>query len=715
MKKIFNKLAIILATSSLTLPLTACVYNFYVNSATSTVVKSFADQSSAVIKSLVLGKEKSTDTAQTIQDMLSGYPNSSIKNQTLDTSLNTWQEFVDRWGFNKNINLTGFNPNEENYFRATGSGSLTQQVNTYKTVNTVLNQIGLVSGLNVANNRIVYNLIKSGDIKNTIVNFLNGTKKTDKNEMDTITILLKNMVIGKDWTAPDNQAFTKTITNPLTSLLNYLVDGKWTATDSTPTDKNAFKSFMDNWKDPNGHAYSQWNTDNGWELDQDVYETWTPTDYNFYRSGVLINHLFYQIGKDYQIINPKPPAEGQDPAAYKDRYLGTIIGDHISMSPIGLDEYLMPDIQQYLPHLLEDPSYIITLVEAVVPIIKQWILEMNDITQGAKNLTFGKIFPTNKNTNSFNVADILDTIKDLIFNPDKIIEIVRNLLNINENNDSPIGKSFAYDIKVKIELLGQEVPLPVLLKLVSAIDPSIVENIINTIKSLLETPDVKNAVNNILNIYNQWIKQYDDKNTGINFDLTQLKDFLLNDTNGLITIINRDLMPILYNIMTTADPVTDETYFEFYQKLGGQLPNGNELAPLSFRTDSILDLLKSNISNPDIPLGQLSLILLGNSSDDNAGLFSFVIESNNQWLADNYTNFFDVTNKSKGHVYNQIMTVSDDGVQTSNTLTYNFAYKINNKTYYFWVRCKSLDFNDNFIGTKNFYFTDIQLKEIRTN
>lgn len=709
MKKVFQKLAIFLATGSLALPLTACVYNFYVDSARSAVIKSFTDQTSSVLKSLVLAKEKSTDTSQTIQDILAEFSNPSIKDQTGGSSLSTWQDFTDKWGFEKNIEISGFDPVADNYFVPTGSGTLTQQVNTYKTINSVFSTISLVSGLNVADNRLVYNLIKDdGDIKSSIVRFLDGMKLENPDDfppdLKTAMVLVKNIVVGSDWAHPDPDNFTKTITNPLTSLLNNLVDGLWTPTQSTPVDADALKSFMDNWKDDSGKAYSQWNDDSGWDFDSDTAASWSRSDYNFYRGGVLINHLFYQIGKDYQIVNPDP--DKQEP--YKDRYLGNIIDDHLKIAiPPSIDDYFMPDLEQYLSHLLENPSYIITLIEAVVPILKQYVLQMSDITKGAKNLTFGKIYPTDDNANSYNIADIIDHIGALIEDPNKIADIIRELLYIK---DGP-GNAFAYDIKVI-----SSTALPALIHAIPQLQEVLEDMIITPVINLLDSPDVKNAFNNIKdNIFQKWIKQYDDKGQGINFDLAQLKDFLLNDTNGLITILNRDVISLLYEIITNPnEPVDDEKYFEFYRNLGGEnRPDPNTgLPPLAFKENSILDLLKKNINNTEVPLGQLVLILLGNSSTDNIGLFSFITDSNNAWLKDNYTNYFDVNNKSTGQVYNQIMTTITENDNISNILTYNFNYRINNKTYSFWVKCKSLDPIEN-TGTKNFYFTDIKLQSIR--
>lgn len=709
MRKFFTKLAAVLTTSSLALPSTACVYNFYINSATNAVIKSYADQTSTVIKSLVLGKEKSTDTSQTIYDMFNEFPNSSIKNQTGNETISSWEDVADKWGYNGQINLSGFDPVAENYFVATGSGSLTSQVNTYRTINDVFNKLGLVSGLNVIDNKLVYNLIKDGEVKSAVETFLNGTKAEDPSQMDSISVILKNLVLGTDWKHPDPQSFTKTIINPIKSVFNALVDGKWSDINGNPVDipttKEAFKDYMSNWKDTDDTPYSQWTEGSEWKLDEDAYENWGVSDFNFYRSGVLINHLFHQIGVENKISNPD-----KDPTNYG-RFLGDIIGDHINLSPPGLDDNLMPDLMQYVNHLTSNPIYIITLIEAVVPIIKQFILQMPDSTQGVKNLTFGKVYPTDKENNSYNIDEVLEWIQYLITNPDEIVTIVTDLLHINGEDAKP-GNSLTYDIKVTLPIFGA-MPLPGLLQLINGLDPSIINTILDSIKTLISSPDVKGAVDNILDIYGKWIKQYDDKSSGINFDLTKFQDFLLNDTNGLLTILNKDVITALATIMSNPNPIKDDEYFDFYKALGGQVPTGNDSPQAEFRENSVLALLKRDLNDTSTPFGQLILILLGNSSSGNTGLLSFVIDSNNQWLKDNYTSYFDLNNKSSGQIYNQIMTTSTVGNEISNTLTYNFVYRINGKSYDFWIQCKSSDKKDGFTGTKNFFFTDIELREIR--
>lgn len=725
MRKLFSKLAIILTTSSLVLPLTACTYNFYVNSAIDAVTKSLANQTSTVIKSLVMSKEKDADTSQTIQDMFSQFPNPSMRNQTSGVNLNTWEEFEEKWGFDQKIATRGFNTND--YFKQSGDGSLTQQVNSYRTINDVLDKANLISGLNVANNQILYDLIKSGDIKNSIVNFLTETKKSKADlpdDLKTIITLLKNITIGKDWTNPDATAFTQYIITPLTSLLNNLTKGWWAPNQTTPTDASSFKTFLDNWKDTEGHPYSQWNEGSNWDI-KASYDTWNTNDYNFYRSGTLVNYLFYKIGKDYQIKNPAKP---DDP--YKDRYLGDIISDHLNGA--SMDDYLMDDLGLYFPHLLENPAYIITLIEAIVLILKQWGLKMSDITQGTKKLTFAKKYPTDDPNNSYNARDILTNFQKILSNPDNDPEnpslkyIIESLIGLHKMGTPVVGSYFAYDIKITVDLGIIKLVQPLGLLTTNPLVKPEIEKLVNSLMETINGLGLSSIFDNIINLYDQWVKQYNDKDDGIIFDLEKLQDFLLNDTNGLITIINRDIIPVLYNIMTrTEDPVTDEDYLKFYESLGGQRPRIDNTVPLNFRDGSALAVLKTSISDSTTSLGQLILILLGNSSEDNSGIFSFVIQSNNQWINDNYTRFFDINNnsnnRSNGRIYNLQKTNNNSRDYLSDILTYNFKYSIETivdnqikiRTYSFLIETKSWDLRTDFTGTKNFYFTNITLQSVK--
>lgn len=708
MKKIFNKLAVLLTVSSLTLPLTACVFNFYINSATNSVIKSFADQTSSVVKSLILAKEKNTDTSQTIQDILNEFPNSGIKNNTQNVNLNNLEEFTKLWGFQQKINISGFDIND--YFLTTGSGELTKQVNNYKNMNKTFNDSKLLLSINIADNQMIYELIKNeANIKNTILSFLNETKKTKAEDfpdnLKTILTLLKNIVIGKNWDNGNQNAFKENIVDPLNLLLNYLIEGQWTENQkTTPSNQEEFKSFMDNWKDKNNKPYSQWNNNSEWKLSSSFYKKWTPNDFNFYRSGVLINYLFYKIGKDYQLVDPIKKNE------YEDRYLGNIIQSHIKLFPkIDIDEEgLVEDLNQYLQPLLTNPEYIFLIIEAIIPIIKEWGLKMNDITKGIKNLTFGKIYPTNDDKNSYNILDVLYNIEHLLNNPKELEAIIKALIGWAPEGTK--GRSFTYDIKIFGLALGDLMNKTGTISIPEETKQQLVNSVIN----LVNTDTVKGAFKNILHIFQTWIKQYDDKNEGINFDLTKLKEFLLNTNNGLITIINRDIIPFLYNVMLDSNPVNDDKYLEFYETLGGQKPlKPDQDPPINFKSNSLLELIKNHISKPNEPLGQIAYILFGNSSENTKGIFDFIIDSNNAWIYDNYKSFFDVNNQGSGKVYNLIMTTTNNKNIISDDLSYNFTYKINNHTYSFLIKCKSYDNKINFTGIKSFYFTDIELKNIK--
>ncbi|MGL5268224.1 MAG: hypothetical protein ACRC8P_00415 [Spiroplasma sp.] len=707
MKKVLNKMAVLLALSSQSLPLIACAFNRYVTTATNAVIGDAVNQTLSVVKALIMSKEKDTDTAQTISDIFSEFANSSIKNQTSDIDLKTYEDFEKHWGFEGIINTNGIG---KDYFRASGTGELSKQVKKYKDLNNIFDKLKLILGINVADNSILYNmLINNSSIKKVIKNFLNETKKTNPDELPSnfkdIIITLKDIVIGKDWKNPNKNTFQENVIEPLSSLLNYLVEGWWAPNTPTPPkidgQNNPIKDFMNQWKDKDNKPYSQWHNGNDWSLDIDNYKNWNQTNYNFYRSGVLFNYLFYKIGKDYQITNSDADAS----LDYQDRYLGDIIGDHAGFN--GLDfPGLIKDLAQYLPYLLKNPHYIILIGEAIIPFIKQWGLEMSDITKGAKNLTFGNIYPTNDNINSYNVLDILNNIDHLLNHPKKIEEIIKSLIGWAPENS--IGQSFTYDIKILFYPLGKIIKGDTFIPITDKEKQDLVTSVMNYINS----DTVRNTFKNILNVFHEWIKQYNDKNQGIDLNLINLKDFLLNNDNGLITAINRDIIPILYSIFIDPKPLDDAKYLEFYESIGGKLPNKpNEAPPKDFKNNSLLSIIKNKISNTNEPLGQIVAILFGNSSENISGILNFITKSNNQWIYDNYNKFFDIDNDNS-EIYNETMSTSIENNIISDTLSYNFNYKINNNIYSFLIKCKSYDKKDSFTGTKNFYFTDIILLEL---
>ncbi|WP_342276785.1 hypothetical protein [Spiroplasma endosymbiont of Nebria brevicollis] len=176
---------------------------------------------------------------------------------------------------------------------------------------------------------------------------------------------------------------------------------------------------MTNWKDVNSTPYSQWNQNGGWSITNNIghqVQDWTPEAYSLYRSGVLINHLFWQIGNDNPQVGRK--------------YLGEIISKNIDGLSINTDQ-LIKDITPYLNYILTNPTYLITIVEAVILIVKKWLLEMPNINSGIKHLIFSDK-ASDPSSGRFNLLEVINTIKALVQNPEQVTNTIKELLGIKK-------------------------------------------------------------------------------------------------------------------------------------------------------------------------------------------------------------------------------------------------------------------------------------------
>lgn len=691
MKKVFTKLAIALIASATILPLSACTFNFYINRVTTSIAKSFADQTSALIKSMVMSKELDSDTSSTNDDIMGQIKNNSINNLTKNTTLNNWGDLQSRWGENDNINIKGFNPNE--FFKASGTGQLTKNINSKKNINSVFSNLSYIRTLSIMNNQDLVNII-TGTGFDPIATFLK-TLQGDVNDKPATLQLVINLINN----------YGPNFLKPLNNVFNNLIDGSWS--DSQPTTPNnleALTTFMTNWKDDSGQPYSVWNNGTRWNLSPVIspghkVKDWkSKEDYDLYRGGTLINHLFWKISKDHNIVSEKNK---------KPRYLSEILQEHINGTSID-DKALLADLQRYVPFLLTNPLYILTIVEAVIPIIKKWILEMPDITEGVKHLTIGNGYPSNPSTNSYNLLDIANTIKSLLNNPEKLKQILTIVLGGTKEENRGFD-TFLYDIKVEITILS---PLTTSLGGLLGDGTISADILINPIMELINNDSIKSTFNSVVDLLTQIAQQYSG-NEGINLDLEKLKTFLLDNQTGLLVILNNDTIGVLQNIIKQSD-VTSSDIDELYQSLGGRVNKEDPDFPI-FTSGSILDILQKTMLQQDSELNKILNLVLG-STDENRklGIADIIIANNKKLIKDNYDAYFDADNttginKKIANTYNITMNKSiTNNIETVN-LKYDFVYKINNKTYHFIITAIDIENLIDFQGIRTFKFKSITL------
>lgn len=691
MKKIFTKLGIVLIASATILPLSACTFNFYINRVTTSIAKSFADQTSALIKSMVLSKELDSDTSSTNDDIMGQIKNSSINNLTKNTTLDNWGTLQSHWGENGNIDIKGFNPDE--FFKASGTGQLTKDINSKKNINNFFSNLSYVRTISIMSNRELVNIIK-GTGFGPISTFLK-TLQGDLSDKPAALQLLINLINN----------YSSNFLTPLKNIFNNLINGSWSDEQvTTPNNLEELTTFMTNWKDESGQPYSAWNDETTWKLDPNILfaghkvTDWkAKEDYDLYRGGTLINYLFWKISKDHNIVSKK----SKNP-----RYLGEIVEEHLDDIKFD-DKAFFDDIRQYIPFLITNPLYILIIVEALIPVIKKWILEMPDITEGVKYLAIGNGYPSNPTTGSYNLLNIANTIKFLLNNPDKLKKILR----IAFGGTTPENRgfdTFLYDVKVKVTFIVN-ITTSMGALFAGTLSPDL---LINPIMEAINNDSVKSTINDVVDLLTEISNQYPG-NEGINIDLEKLKTFLLNNETGLLVILKNDTIGVLQNIIKQSD-VTSSDIDKLYQSLGGHVNKEDPDFPI-FTSGSILDILQKTMLQQNSELNKILNLMLGTTDENRkSGIDDIITANNNKWIKDNYNAYFHADNtvginKKIANTYNITMTKNTtNNIETIN-LKYDFVYKINNKTYHFIITAINIENLIDFQGIRTFKFKSISL------
>ncbi|TLF25234.1 MAG: hypothetical protein FCO83_02915 [Spiroplasma sp. WSS] len=705
MKKVFTKLGIILIASATILPLSACTFNFYVNRVTNSIAKSFADQTSALIKSMVMSKELGADTSSTNDDIMGKIKNNSINNLTKNTSLDNWGDLQTRWGENGKIDVNNFDP--DIFFKASGTGELTKTINSKKQVNDIFSSLDYIRTISIMANPQLENIVVGAgmDPISSFLKSLQGDLSTLPAGLQLVANLINN--------------YGSNFLNPLTRIFGNLVNGSWSDQQtSTPTDEETLTKFMNNWKDDSGQPYSAWNDDGEWKISPSFgqfpghkVENWkSKQDYDLYHGGTLINYLFWKMSEDNKIFGK----DGKTP-----RYLGNILSEYITVNGINPpdvqfdDKGFFADIEKYFPYLLTNPLYILTIIEAIIPVIKKWILDMPDITEGVKFLTIGNGYPSKPSAGSYNLLDIINTIKSLISQPEKLKQILLTVFG-KTTAETRGFDTFLYDVKLNLKVkIG---PLPISANLTlggligdSAYDPS---PLIDTIIKAINTDSVKNIITSITDLITKISEQYPG-NEGINIDLQDLENFLFNNTTGLLIIFKNDTIVTLKNIINKSD-VTATDVEELYKSLGGHINKDDPEYP-TFTQGSILDILQKTMLEPHSQLNNILNLLLGTTDESHKlGIKNIITTNNNQWIKDNYEVYFDADNttginKKIGNTSNITMTKTTiNNIETIN-LKYDFTYKIKNTTYHFIITAIDIENLIDFQGIRTFKFKSITL------
>lgn len=669
MRKLLVNLIGILTFSSSALPLVGCTFNASVNQITKKIAANLATQTSNVIKSLVVSKNLNADTQATINDSLNPTTKFEpiINNYTQNTTVNNWNQFQDNWGLNKNINIKGFKEND--FIVANNHGSLTKEINNLNNTNQTLEYLNYVSSLNIIDNSTLYGILlgKNAIAKPIVKSFLTDLK--NDNLTEPWSSLIKNLINN----------YQGNVLEPITQLLTELVDG-W----KQVTTPDEFEDFFLNWKDNTGMPYSEWVNANGtWKFN--AFNNWNKNDINLYRGGTIINHLFKQMALENsdKITNPQ--------------YIGAIISANLD-NPTA---ELLAAFQPYLDLLLTNPKYLLQLITGLIPLVKDLIFNVSDLTTGINHLTLGDSLPTNSQKNSYNLKTIFANLKTIINDKTKVETWANKLL----------ASPFLYDIKISVSFANNliSVPLPVGLTIKTDTKTELLTAIIN----LLTSSDFSNTFNKIYNIIENLNDQFHSAN-GIDLNLENLKNLLINKNNGLLVllanvtdaianIIKPDNNDPDQNTNNLANKITDEQLTTLYESLGGQKPINN-ITNSSFKKNSILWTLQTELANRESDLSTIFKVIYRN--DEYQGVANIIIKQNENWITENYTNYLS-PNYSKSKIININYNENETNTDKITNINYEFLYQIGTNNYHFFIKGVAIDPKNSFYGTHHFKFTDI--------
>jgi len=716
MKALLAKLGISLILFGATSPLVACTFNFYTNRVVDKIATSFANQTSSLIKSLVMSKELNADTNATNIDIMKHQNNSSITNLSKRSTIVNWNDLQSVWGVpdqngNGKIVVNGFNPEE--FLVGDNAGELTKAVKTKKSINQTLGSLALIKGINTIDNVTLKNLITNdqGSLNQPLKTFFTTLQANLEDLPDGLKIV-KNLF--SDY--PNN------LLKPIKQLLGNLVDGNWNRSGTkTPININGLEAFVKSWKDndsPDSQPYSNWVSSSGTEwnlngltrssiiglLNGHQLADWSQADYNLYRNGTLINYLFWKISKDHEIHQPK--GQKTDPP----RYLGDIISNYVKKDNSFDETALIEDINQYKPYFLTNPLYILTIIEALIPIVKKYLLNMTNITEGVKNLTIGNGYPTDDQHNSYNLLEIVQNIKNLLNNKEKLRNIIKQTLGWTDQNPQELD-TFTYDIKITVNALWAkwDVPFGALMNSDKLPDAT-KNNLVDMVMTFVNSEEVKSIIDNILTIVTSEANQYSNPNEGLNFKLAGsdgLEDFLINSSTGILQLLNTDGTVSAVNTMINSKrAITNKELEVFYVALGGQPKND------TFRNGSIIYHLQKTIGDLTSPISNILILLFGNMNPKKAGIADIIIKENTHWIQSHYLKYLDPNNIHLSKVLNvKITRIMSNGIETIN-LQYDFTYQINNHLYNFTINCFNKETINSFLGIRNFQFKSITLNKV---
>lgn len=585
----------------------------------------YANETSIVAKSLVIGKNKGFNTNNLLNDMYKQNQASDINNLTGN---NTGNDFITNW----TSKLDGNSINTiQSLFQRDGINQ--------SAVNTIVNNI-----TNYSTYSSILPMVKS---------YLNNTTLANDGMINTINGLLntiKSLVPNID----DYLSYTKYIPIVTSTIKELLTD--WDQEDSfsgnTPLQK------MDDYMSKKATFAQAWNIPKNekWHYVKDRAGNWNWNQFYEYIAGVNFNYMF-------KLLSGK--------------YIGDMISDNITYTwgvptPTGFNSAnFNTTLSATLDKILTNSEAWPYLIKTIIPMVKSEVLKLPNPTLGIDSITW-----SNKKLNDNNTIQlkaVLAIFQRLISSKDDLLKLVTNLMT------GPFGE----DIIAKATIFWATIfwedtywTLPEIqskLSFVSAVS-DIPKQVVDNLETVIKTIPINETITNIVAFTNKYLTinpVIDLKDLSIYLDLTfGSKDFV-NALNEIKHLIDH--------------PTNDTTKIKaILELLGVDFKNGQT----KFKTGSVLASLYNWLNIPTSSLNSLLNIIVNKTHNgilDNmlAEQQKLYKDMYTQYFDINNSNYFTLSNiKMKKFVHDDgsVSAVLSYTVVTSSLdkESYNVTFKNDN-------------------------------------
>ena len=464
----------------------ASINNFVSDNVDIKTATKYANETSIVGKSLLIGKNKGFSTNNLLKDMYNQNHFTHIDNLTGN---NTGNDFINDWtskldGNSINTIQSLFQRNGINQFKV---DDITNNINSYSNYRNILPMVK-----NYLNNYILSN--------DDTVNIIDWMLKNIKNLIPNIN----------DYFSYIN--YIPIIINIINELLAY-----WDQEDNF-SGNTTFEKMQD-YMSKKAKFAQAWNIPGHekWYYIKNEAKNWNWNQFYEYIAGVNFNYMFKSISG---------------------KYIGEMISDNIKYVLWGAgfigfnSDNFNATFSATLNKILTNPVAWPYLIKTIIPLVKSKVLKLTNPTLGIDSITWDDKTPIKNNT--VKLKKVLNVFQKLISSKDDMTKLVINLMT------GPFGE----DIIAKATFAWNDTywTLPEIQKkfsFISAIS-DIPQQFVNSLKTAIKNVPINNTINKIFDFTSKYLTTnplIDLKDLVQYLDLTfGTKDFI-NALNNLKYII----------------------------------------------------------------------------------------------------------------------------------------------------------------------------------